>query len=64
MKYAVVFERSANGYGAHVPDLPGCIAVGEMLEETGQLIRESLEFHLQGPQEDGLPVPEPSTRCE
>ena len=61
MKYAVVIERSETGYGAYVPDLPGCIAVGETFTETEVLIREAIEFHLEGLREDGIPVPESST---
>ncbi len=61
MKYAVVIERSETGYGAYVPDLPGCVAAGETLAETERLIREAVEFHLEGLREDGISVPEPST---
>jgi predicted RNase H-like HicB family nuclease len=48
MKYAIVIEKSDTGYGAYVPDLPGCVAVGETLKETARLVREAIEFHLQG----------------
>ena len=48
MRYAVVIEKSETGYGAYVPDLPGCVAVGETLPETEQLIQEAVEFHLEG----------------
>ncbi len=61
MKYAVIFEKSANGYGAYVPDLPGCVAVGDTLEETQRLIREAIELHLRGMKEDGEPIPMPTT---
>lgn len=64
MKYAIVIEASETGYGAYVPDLPGCVAVGETVEETECLIREALEFHLEGLREDGVPIPEPTTRTE
>ena len=60
MKYAVVIETSETGYGAYVPDLPGCVAVGETLPETAQMIQEAVEFHLEGLREDGVRVPEPS----
>ena len=59
-KYAVVFERSSNGWGAYVPDLPGCVALGFTLEETKKLIRESLEQHLAAMRADGDEIPEPS----
>jgi predicted RNase H-like HicB family nuclease len=61
MKYAIVIEKSETGFGAYVPDLPGCVAVGETVKETERLIREAIEFHIDGLKEDGLSVPEPST---
>lgn len=64
MKYAVIFEKSATGFGAYVPDLPGCVAVGKTLGETQRLIREAIELHLQGMREDGDAIPEPSSIAE
>jgi predicted RNase H-like HicB family nuclease len=64
MKYAVVIEKSEIGYGAYVPDLPGCVALGETLTETERLIQEAVEFHLEGLREDGVPVPEPSALAQ
>ena len=61
MRYAVVIEKSDTGYGAYVPDLPGCVAAGETIEETSRLIKEAIEFHLEGIREDGLAVPEPTS---
>jgi len=64
MRYAVVIEKAENNYSAYVPDLPGCIATGATIKEVEQLIREAIELHLAGLQEDGLPVPQPSSRVE
>ena len=64
MRYMVVIERGETSWGAHVPDLPGCVAVGETREEVLQLIREAVEFHIDGLKEDGLPVPTPSSEGE
>jgi len=63
MQYAIVIEKPAgsSNYSAYVPDLPGCVAAGETLEETKQLMREAIELHIAGMREDGMPVPEPST---
>ena len=60
MSYAVVIEKGDTSYGAYVPDLPGCVAVGETLDEVKSLIKEAIEFHLEGMQEQGLPIPEPA----
>lgn len=64
MRYMVVIERGETSWGAHVPDLPGCVAVGETREEVLQLIREAIEFHIESLKEDGLPLPPPSSEGE
>jgi len=64
MQYAVVVEPSENGYGAYVPDLPGCVALGDTVDETLHLIHEAIELHLEGMREDGDAIPEPKTVCE
>jgi predicted RNase H-like HicB family nuclease len=61
VKYAIVVERARTNYAAYVPDLPGCVAMGETVEETERLLREAIELHIAGMQEDGLPVPDPSS---
>jgi predicted RNase H-like HicB family nuclease len=61
MKYMVVLEKGPRSWGAHVPDLPGCVAVGESREETLELIREAIDFHIEGLKEQGEAVPEPSS---
>lgn len=60
MQYTIILEQSKNSYGASVPDLPGCIAVAETKEEVLQLIRDAIEFHLEGLKGDGLPIPSPN----
>ena len=46
MQYLVVIEEGPNSFGAYVPDLPGCIAVGESREEVTKLIQEAIELHI------------------
>ncbi len=64
MRYAIVIEKAATNYAAYVPDLPGCVATGDTLEETEKLIREAVEFHLEGLRADGLPIPPPISQVE
>ena len=59
MKYTMIVEKGESGYGAFVPDLPGCIAVGEDREQTLRLIEEAVTFHIEGLRAEGLPVPPP-----
>jgi predicted RNase H-like HicB family nuclease len=66
MRYAVVIEKGERNYSAYVPDLPGCVSVGDTPEEVKSEIREAIEFHLEGMREDGLPIPipKPCSRAE
>ena len=64
MRYGIVIEKGKSSYGAYVPDLPGCVAVGETQEEVETLIREAIQFHIEGLREEGLPVPEPTSSFE
>ncbi len=59
MKYTVVIEKTNNGYSAYLPDLPGCIAAGDSLAETEDLIRQGVIHHLETLRESGDPIPEP-----
>lgn len=61
-EYAVVMEKTMNGWSAYAPDLPGLGVAGATLQETEQLLRQGIEMHLAGLSEDGLPIPEPSTK--
>ncbi len=64
MRYMAVIERGENSWGAHVPDLPGCVAVGDTREEVLQLIGEAIDFHIDGLKQDGVPLPRPSSDSE
>lgn len=62
-QYAVVFERGTENWSAYVPDLPGCVAAASSREEVEDLIREAIEFHIEGLRLHGDPVPEPSSEA-
>lgn len=64
MKYLVVLEHGQAGWGAHVPDLPGCIAAGETRDEALRLIGEAIAFHIESLHEAGEAVPLPSSEGE
>ena len=61
MRYLVVVEEGTTSFGAYVPDLPGCVAAGETREEVLRLIRDAIEFHIEGLKQEGQPVPPPSS---
>ena len=64
MRYAIVIERTENNFSAYVPDLPSCVATGSTVAETEGAIREAIAFHIEGMQEDGLPIPAASSQVE
>jgi predicted RNase H-like HicB family nuclease len=61
MQYLVIVEKGPTSYGAYVPDLPGCVVAGASRDEVLELIREAIEFHIEGLREDGQPIPEPTS---
>ncbi len=61
MTYTVIYERGANSWGAYVPDLPGVAAVGTSREEVEALIRDAIEFHIEGMSAEGIAVPAPAS---
>ena len=64
MRYAIVIEKADGNYSAYVPDLPGCVVTGDTIESIGREIRNAIRFHIQGLEDDGLPVPEPTSIAE
>ena len=64
MRYAVVIEKGERNYSAYVPDLPGCVSVGDTLDEVKAEIREAIAFHLEGMRQDGVTIPPPASQAE
>jgi predicted RNase H-like HicB family nuclease len=64
MKYLVIYEKSETGWGAYAPDLPGLGVVAKTQEEAKELMREAIEFHLDGMRQHGDAIPAPSATTE
>ena len=64
MRFAVVIEKGDASWGAYVPDLPGCVAAADTRDEAYTLIREAIEFHLEGMRVDGEPIPTPLSEAD
>ena len=64
MQYTVILEKGETSFGAYVPDLPGCVAIGETEDEVRKLIKEAIEFHLEGLRESGEFIPQPNSKSE
>lgn len=61
MKYVAIYAKTATGYSGYVPDLAGCVAAGDTLDETDALMRQAIAMHLAGMREDGDEIPPPTT---
>lgn len=61
-EYVVIYEQGPTSWGTSVPDLPGCYAVGETMEEAQNLIREAIDLYIEQLRAEGKPLPEPVTK--
>jgi predicted RNase H-like HicB family nuclease len=61
-EYLVIYEKAGDNYSAYVPDLPGCIACGDTMEETESLMKEAIDLYIEELKAEGKPIPEPTTR--
>lgn len=61
MRYAIVIEKAEGNFSAYVPDLPGCVATGDTVDEVEREIREAIRFHIDGLTADGLEIPLPTS---
>ena len=65
VRFAIFIEKAPDGgYGAYVPDLPGCVGMGATRDEVMQNIAEAISFHLEGMKAEGLPIPPSTTEAE
>jgi predicted RNase H-like HicB family nuclease len=62
-KYVVIYEKAVGNYSAYVPDLPGCVACADTLDETEELMKEAIKLYIDTLMEEGRPVPEPTTKA-
>ncbi len=63
-RFLIIIEKAENNYSAYCPDLPGCIATGDTVEETEKNIHEAIEMHIKGLMEDNKPIPKPESIAE
>ena len=63
-RFLVVIEKADGNYSAYSPDLPGCAATGDTLEEAERNMHEAIRMHVRGLHEDKLPVPKASSSAE
>jgi predicted RNase H-like HicB family nuclease len=62
-RYLMILEKTATGFSAYSPDLPGCIATGTTRAETEAEMKSAIEFHIEGLREAGFEVPQASSQA-
>ncbi|MCK4249193.1 MAG: type II toxin-antitoxin system HicB family antitoxin [Candidatus Omnitrophica bacterium] len=63
-RFLIVIEKAANNYSAYSPDLPGCVAAGKTRDATEKRMHEAIQLHLEGLQEDCIPIPKQTSFAE
>jgi predicted RNase H-like HicB family nuclease len=63
-KFLIIIEKTDSNYSSYSPDLPGCVATGDTMEEVEKNMYEAIEMHIQGMIEDNIPVPTSSSVAE
>ncbi len=63
-RYSVVIEQTATGYSAYSPDVDGCAATGDTLEETRSNFQDALAAHFGAMRDVGEPIPEPHSSVD
>jgi predicted RNase H-like HicB family nuclease len=64
MRYAVIYEATPTGFSAYVPDLPGVAVAGNSRDETREMLRKAVAWHLEALIADGQSIPAPTTGAE
>lgn len=62
-RYLVIIEKTATGFSAYSPDLPGCVATGGTRKQIEQEMQEAIEFHIEGLKLAGEEVPEAQSQA-
>ncbi len=63
-EYLVVLERASGNWSAYSPDVLGCIAAADTLEETRLMFQDALQGHLDWMRADGDPIPVPCAETD
>ena len=64
MKYLIVIEKTATGFSAYSPDLPGCVATGSTQQEVEHTMQEAMAFHVAGLRLEGQEPPLPQAYAQ
>jgi predicted RNase H-like HicB family nuclease len=63
-RYLVMIRKTATGYSADVPDLPGCIAAAASIDKVRKLMAEALGYHLDLMEESSETIPRPTSQTD
>lgn len=61
LRYRIVLLPEEDGWGAIIPDLPGCVGAGDTISEALEMLEDAKQGWLAVSLERGDPIPEPSS---
>ena len=57
-KVMVLIHKTDTGFCAYAPEVPGCVATGQTMEQTEERMHEALEMHIEDMLAQGEEIPE------
>ncbi len=63
VKYTIIIEKTGNNYSAYCPDVPGCVAAADTVDEVIALMKDAIKGRLEFMKEDEMEIPEPTTQA-
>lgn len=61
-RYMIILEPAGGNISVYAPDLPGCVSVGDTVDEAIRNMHEAIALHIDMLRERGEPVPEPASQ--
>jgi len=62
-RYLIIVEKTATGYSAYSPDVPGCVAAAATRPEVERQMHDAIEFHIEGLRAAGEEIPTPTSEA-
>ncbi len=62
-RYLIIVEKTATGYSAYSPDVPGCVAAAATRPEVEREMHDAIEFHIEGLRAAGEEIPTPTSEA-
>ena len=62
-EYTIIIKDAGSNFAAYAPDVPGCVAAADTVEEVTALLHETIEQHIGILGEMGEEIPVPASKA-